>query len=147
MADEDLKKQRALDVVTASFPQPLKGDEDDHQRRRWANMVEARKAVWPTGLLKIELLFDVALEGRAWQEYAVTGESLSPSIDRRFQKFCPHITEDSNLYSVDSGSETGRARLHNCRERSNTHTIFKILILGRRGGTKRRTGDTLRANP
>ena len=70
LAEENLKKQRALDVVTASFPQPLKGDEDDHQRQRWANMVEARKIVWPTGLLKIELLFDAALEGRAWQEYA-----------------------------------------------------------------------------
>lgn len=88
-------------MVTAAFAQPLKGDEDDQERKRWANMVEARKAVWPTGIIKIDVLFDVALQGRAWQEYAAMSRQDGETEEQFFARVVKHFSSAPKVRPSD----------------------------------------------
>ena len=97
-----LHQQRVLEALNASFPHPLTGNEDAHARKRWANLVNARLKIWPFDTLGVASLFDVALTGRAWNEYQQFSRARPDESDKDYSaRLVEHFLQPPKLKTAE----------------------------------------------
>ena len=123
-----LHQQRVLDALCASFPYPLNGTEDAHARKRWANLVNARLKVWPFATIGVAPLFDVALKGRAWNEFQQFPRANEAETDQAFSaRVVQHFLNPPKLKTTEVADFMKRLQLQKIKSGDNLEDVFYAL--------------------
>ena len=135
MSEEALKaeaarfhQQRVLEALGATFPHPLHGTEDAHARKRWANLVTARLKIWPFDTIGVATLFDVALKGRAWNEYQQFPRASEAETDKEFSaRVVDHFLNPPKLKTTEVADFMKRLQLQKLKSGESLEDVFYSL--------------------